>query len=65
MRTGRGTRKHLHSYTPLMTGGGDTLHTRGILIEFWQHLPSVITPSMAMAERGRVDPLVPIPGPEY
>ena len=27
-------------------------HTRGILIEFWQHLPSVITPSMAMTEGG-------------
>ena len=24
--------------------------TGGILIEFWQHLPSVITPSMAMTE---------------
>ena len=40
--------------------------TRGILIKNWQHLPSVITPSMTEGGRGwRVDPLVPIPASLY
>lgn len=40
-----------------MAGQGG--HTRGILIEFWQHLPSVITPSMAMTEGERRRGLIP------